>query len=753
MYLKRIEIAGFKSFYSKTIILLPRPQKRKHGVTAIVGPNGSGKSNVCDALKWGLGIQSKKEVRSKKGDDVIFAGSTSKKELRQASVALHFDNSQKSVPIDYETIVITRKIYADKENEYFINDHKVRLLDIMQLLGNAGIGQQSYSIINQGMADRLLLATPIERRKIIEEAAKVKHFQIKKERSEQKLAASKANLEKAESLLLEIKPHLKTLERQAKKKIQQNELQKKLEELSHTYFGYLWHRLMEEKKSNLDARKLFAENRARIEKELAELATALEAAKKSAAPPLDLKSYQVELERIRKQESELLRQLSGHESTMGIMKEKIRFELATATEKVDIPYVKQRLSSVMKQIDQLIAKSKEGIKLADVRNLRKLVLQLSSEISAGVVRKDNTQVIKGLEAKIVACVKEIQSVENHLTHLSEQRRTVDKEISEQSRQNELAKSEATKLEKEYRQMIFQKDTLKDKSNSIEVELAKIEVEEKNLIARTVQITKKAPEHLKYQGPERLNTAGMESEIERLLRQVDVVSAIDEEVVKEYEETRERHEFLSKESEDLKGAIASLKKVIKEMEAKIGERFLKTFNQVNDHFSSYFKIIFGGGSARLFSVDIPVGSAPKKNDGGESVLSAELEAETENPEEIVYQKGIDIKATPPGKKIRNVGMLSGGEKALTSLAFLFAIIGCSPPPFVMLDEVDAALDEANSARFARIIREMAERTQFIIITHNREVMKEAQLLYGVTMQSDGVSRLLSVKLEETEELTI
>jgi len=199
MRLKKIEIKGFKSFYKKTSLIFPKTKDKKNGVVAIVGPNGSGKSNICDALKWGLGVQSKKGFRSKKSKDVIFAGSSLKRSLSSAYVSLYFDNRKKKIPLDYKDVIITRKIYNSGENEYFINNGKTKLKEVLQILGQAGIGQQSYSIVDQGMADRLILINPLERKKIIEEAAKVKHFQIKKEDSLRRMENSKINMEKAQA--------------------------------------------------------------------------------------------------------------------------------------------------------------------------------------------------------------------------------------------------------------------------------------------------------------------------------------------------------------------------------------------------------------------------------------------------------------------------------------------------------------------------------------------------------------------------
>ena len=246
VYLKKLEINGFKSFANKTALdFLPdRPARNashndaggygssggRSGITAIVGPNGSGKSNVADAIRWAIGEQSLKNLRGKKSEDVIFAGTDKKTRLGSASVTLYFDNSDKRIPIEFGEVSITRKIYRSGESEYLINGSRVRLLDIVDLLAKAGIGKDSYCVITQGMSDAVLNATPVERRAIFEDAAGVKQYQIEKERSLRKLASTEENLTRVESLLVEIEPHLKTLKRQAEKASQGKEIASRLRE-------------------------------------------------------------------------------------------------------------------------------------------------------------------------------------------------------------------------------------------------------------------------------------------------------------------------------------------------------------------------------------------------------------------------------------------------------------------------------------------------------------------------------------------
>lgn len=252
-------------------------------------------------------------------------------------------------------------------------------------------------------------------------------------------------------------------------------------------------------------------------------------------------------------------------------------------------------------------------------------------------------------------------------------------------------------------------------------------------------------------------------------QLEQIGGIDPETEKEYQETKERYDFLSQQTNDLNQAIKSLEEVIYELDVNIKDRFDLEFKIISEKFNEYFKILFNGGTAKISKLMIDdiekesaKNTAPSEAGVNDKIIAGltpeEISAQNEVNDKLKRIKflrkhnavglaGIDIQATPPGKKIQTVAMLSGGERALTAIALICAIISANPSPFVVLDEVDAALDEANSERLAQILDDLSNKTQFIVITHNRASMRKASILYGVTMESDGVSKLLSVKLED------
>ena len=209
MYLKSIEMQGFKSFANKTILQF------HDGITGVVGPNGSGKSNVGDAVRWVLGEQSAKQLRGGNMQDVIFSGTETRKPLGYASVAITLDNSDHKLNVDFEEVTVTRRLYRSGESEYLMNGASCRLKDINELFYDTGIGKEGYSIIGQGQIDKILSGKPEERRELFDEAAGIVKFKRRKAVTEKKLAEEQQNLVRVNDILSELTRQLEPLERQS----------------------------------------------------------------------------------------------------------------------------------------------------------------------------------------------------------------------------------------------------------------------------------------------------------------------------------------------------------------------------------------------------------------------------------------------------------------------------------------------------------------------------------------------------------
>ncbi|MGL5329232.1 MAG: chromosome segregation protein SMC, partial [Peptostreptococcaceae bacterium] len=230
MYLKRLELKGFKSFPTKTDIIF------KEGVTAIVGPNGSGKSNISDAVRWVLGEQSVKSLRGEKLEDVIFAGTDTKKPMNYCEVALTIDNSDNQLELDFSEITIKRRAYRNGESEFFLNNKSCRLKDIKEILLDTGIGKDGYSIIEQGKVDEILSNNPLNRRKVFDEACGISKYRYKKQEAERNLKNTKENLERINDIYIEIENQLKPLYNQQTKAKKYIELKEKLKTIEINSF-------------------------------------------------------------------------------------------------------------------------------------------------------------------------------------------------------------------------------------------------------------------------------------------------------------------------------------------------------------------------------------------------------------------------------------------------------------------------------------------------------------------------------------
>ncbi|HBP01148.1 MAG: Chromosome partition protein Smc [Candidatus Moranbacteria bacterium GW2011_GWE1_49_15] len=758
MYLKKVEISGFKSFANKTTLEF-NPAREfsvsegNTGITAIVGPNGSGKSNVSDAIKWAIGEQSMKTLRGKKSEDVIFAGSGTKARLSSAQVTLYFDNSDKRISLEFSEVVITRKLYRSGESEYLINGNRVRLLDITDLLAKAGIGKDSYCVINQGMSDAVLHATPVERRGVLEDAAGVKQYQIKKDRALRKLDSTKENMERVTGLIREIEPHLRMLKRQAEKAQQGKEIAGSLKEKQTSLFSYLWHMFQTERENYSREKNEIGADMMNAQREVDKLSDELS----GEAKVVENESVQDGLEKERNQArqklNEIEREIIVTEGRLVIEKERLASQKVYEIIPVDLKYVQGKLEKIRGDQERLIGMVENAESLEELQDIKEFaraiqqeLFDLHNESGKGEVKiqKDNSKEVKEIQDRIDTFIGKKEELRKIFDENKKLLQELEDKISEEIARSRKSRERFFELEREVRGKQEKLNSLKDKFNDAKIKLARVEVREEDLTNEIRNELKCEVSDLKHDGGE-VDREKLEREISRLKIQMEQIGGIDPMIVEEYQETNTRFDFLTGELADLEKAMDSLREVIKEMDQKISQEFAQAFEQINAEFTKYFRIIFGGGNAHLVKLKVRSGGKRKAKDEIEGEVSAE-DAVAEEDQDAREELGIDIFACPPGKKITNLSMLSGGERSLTSLALLFAIIAHNPPPFAILDEVEAALDEANSRRFGKILQELSSHTQFVAITHNRETMRQASLLYGVTMD-DGVSKLLSVHLDQ------
>ncbi len=418
--------------------------------------------------------------------------------------------------------------------------------------------------------------------------------------------------------------------------------------------------------------------------------------------------------------------------------------------------VEELLNKQHHAIEQLIAAKTFG----DVEKIKPLFQELNKAFSTFAEKitaktPDNAQKKKEFQDTINSIAKTLVTLTDDLT-------SIQKQLQKLSEEEKLKKSAFFALQRQFQERQNELHILVQKENDIRITTAKLDQRKEDL-ERELLNEGIAPAVLPVQkNKSDEDVASLLPEIQKLKHQLELIGGTDPESIAEYHKTKERYDFLTTQSTDLTAAMQSLEGAIQELDDTIKVQFDTAFKTINEEFQKYFKILFGGGNAKLALIkDTPPESLP---------TPSPLLAEEGEVEDVASTKGgsasggkkhkmlkpvivgIDIQATPPGKRLQSIGMLSGGERALTSIALICAFISNNPSPFVVLDEVDAALDEANSERFSRILDDLSGKTQFIAITHNRATMHRAAMLYGVTMGDDGISKVLSVKLEEAKKTT-
>lgn len=722
--LKRLEVSGFKSFAKKTTFDFSTP------VVAIVGPNGSGKSNVAESIRFVLGEQSMKSMRSKRGEDLIWNGSNAVPRAGRATAAIVFDNTSRFLSLDFDDIAVERTVHRDGVNEYRLNGSVVRLKDIHELLAGANIGQSGHHIISQGEADKILAASPKDRREMLEDALGIKIYQYKKDEALRKLEKTEENMRQVEALRREIAPHLRFLKKQVEKIEKAEELRASALSRYHVY-------LKREEEYLTQTKARIDTEYASKQGELRDVHTQVEDAKHVLSQSSDdartkrIVSLTNELEKIRAARADASRAAARLQGQIQA--------LARITERATV---------AASDVAQLADEGEERLTLwtADVQRTPETLAAFLKEFIAKLRALTNRSSsgdgdLASLQADYERSVaKEKELTEDEASRSAELDRIRSElesaRLEERDKERTLFELTAVERDMRYRMGILEgeRERLRLLSDEFEREL----LESAPILGR--EILEYTSVHLVNHVP-REEQEREKRELEKIkIRLEEMGAAGGGEVMKEYQEASERESYLEKEIADLTHSSVQLKALIVDLETELSKRFDEGLGAINKEFTHFFGLLFDGGSAALTRVKEEV-----RRRGAE--VSGDGEGEAPESEDAEVVEGIEISLTIPRKRIKSLVMLSGGERALTSIALIFAMSSVNPPPFLVLDETDAALDEANSKRYGDMITALSKKSQLVVITHNRETMSRAAILYGVTMGGDGVSKVLSVKLEE------
>jgi chromosome segregation ATPase len=765
MFLSSVTMKGFKSFPEKTEL------RFAHGVSVVVGPNGSGKSNITDAVLWALGEQSPGAVRGASMQDVISVGGKNIGARSSAEVEVVIDNSDAGINSDFTEIAITRKLDRSGEGEYRLNGARCRLVDIVEILSDANLGKEMHSVISQGRVDSIVHSKPRERRMLIEEAAGLGKFRKRRRRAELKLKATRDNLDRALDVEREARRALRPLKQQANAaeigaRIEREELGFKAQLVAEELrFGE--DRLEAARKAAAAARK----ERSGLEESLSAVSKRRRAAEERFAERdrertaiwgvlNSLRSGQEKIAISTSAIAERSRILEGRLEGLRVELAPLTFDLGSSGSASERS---KALVEELSEVDAGLESAAEGLRQARSEGPEADRLEALGEVHSGAERATrHARRAEGLlgERHRERLAERMAEVEG-LMLVVEELKTAGKAVGEAVRER-VSRAERTvigdqgdadEIAAELKLCSDQEIEIQSNLRVVAEQVTTAEVEAAHLGDRRAKAAAelgRIGEKLEREIPEAEEPLDEEERetIERRLSNLRLrrerLGPVNPLAQREYEEALEHLEQMLAQREDTERALRELEGIIRDIDAEITRSFDETFAATAENFEEMIGHLFPGGSGRLRSVDLSPAPEPDvegEGEGGEE----EAEATDEDEEATQVDLGVELEVTPAGKRMRQMKLLSGGEKAMTALAFVFAVFLARPCPFYILDEVEAALDDANITRFLEMVRRFSDRTQFIIVTHQKLTMDAADVLYGVSMGGDGVTKVVSRRL--------
>ena len=698
MNISKLEIFGFKSFAKKETILF------NSGITGIVGPNGCGKTNIVDAIRWVLGEQKTKRLRSSKMEEVIFNGASNVKPLGLCEVFLTIENNKGLLPVEYSEVEIGRRLYRSGESEYFINRNNCRLKDISNLFVDTGLTSDAYSVIELNMIEQILSDKDDSRRNMFEEAAGVNKYKSKRRSALKKFDLNSRDLERIDDIIVEIQIQVKALDLQLKRFKRHEKLTNELQELE------------------LDL---------------------------ASARVADLANIIAPLEEMLKKKNKLLQKNTSKKEV-----ESVEFDNARDSylnEKESLSKMKAKVDSLteklLSEIQEKNQESSRGVGLLE-DELQKKISQLNQFDKDYIKIVSNQDVTKNLsdeskekfKNKNYTVIETDKKYEKLKASIQDYKDKIDKYRKEQefdfSKMDESIKKikdkinannlELEKKENDVNKTFIKMESIRAKLDSdkfskddlfYEIKEAEMKIAESKIKKNQIEqsFIEKFGSDVKLKHLKEYNISDMVFRIEKIKRSIDSIGPINWAVKDEHEEKSARLNNLLDQKSDLIDAENNLKEAIKKIDSVAQEQFLKTYNEVKENFETMFTVFFNGGKG---SIELSDGNDPLNSD-------------------------INIFAQPPGKRNNSLKMLSAGEKSLTAIALLFSIYQYKPSPFCILDEIDAPLDDINIKKFTEVIKDYSKTTQFIMVTHNKLTMESADCIYGVTAEKQGISKLMSI----------
>ncbi len=767
MYLRSISMKGFKSFPERTTL------EFSPGVSVIVGPNGSGKSNITDAVLWALGEQSPGAIRGASMQDVISAGGKGISQRRAAEVEVTIDNSDGRAATEFAEIAVERRLDRSGDSGYRLNGARCRLADVTDVLSDTNLGREMHSVISQGRVETIVHSKPRERRLLVEEAAGLGKHRKRRRRAELKLRSARDNLDRALDVEREARARLRPLKRQAQAaelgaRIEREELGLRAQLVSEELrFG------ADRAAAAEEAAKKARGNREQLEQQLSEVSQRRSAAEERfAARDRERTQAWGLLTKLRGEQERVavrVANLSGREAEVEAGLERLRAELGPLTLDVgpgSAPGERARkLEEELGEIDAGLRTAGEGLRVARSGEAAEAAREAAlGDVKAGAERASrHAKRAEGLlgerhreamRARLAAGEALLDDVRSALKAAEAVGAAIRARVERIERKVVGGESDGDEIAEELRACSQQEFELQAEMKHTSDELTRAEVEAAHLGDRRAEAERELAaiaERLGEEIPpaeEALSEearAEIDRRLERLERRRSQIGPVNPLAEQEYDEAREHVEALQAQREDIERSMRELESLIRDIDEEIERAFEQTFAATAKNFEEMVEHLFPGGRGRLRRVSLrPV--RDEERPAGEQEAPSDAEPEPEGEEDEQREElGVEIEVTPAGKSTRKLQLLSGGEKSLVALAFVFAVFLARPCPFYILDEVEAALDDANIDRFLQLIRRFSDRAQFVIVTHQKRTMDAADVLYGVSMGGDGVTKVVSRRL--------
>ncbi|MEK6326074.1 MAG: AAA family ATPase [Actinomycetota bacterium] len=779
MHLSSITIKGFKSFAERTRLVF------SPGVSVVVGPNGCGKSNITDAVLWALGEQSPLAVRGQSMQDMIFAGGEQQSARRYAEVEVVLENSDgAAADSEFSEISIRRRLDRNGDGEYRLNGARCRLVDVIEVLADANLGREMHSVISQGRVEEIVHSKPRDRRLLVEEAAGLGKHRKRRRRAQLKLDRTQENLDRALDVEREARSRLRPLKRQAQAADIQARLEREDGELRATlladelrgHSSELEGAEREAAKAR-DARERIEAEQAKVNRRRSEIEQRLAhrdrertqvwgrlTALRAAHERLSVRAEALSLRR-----GELVEELERHRAALGALAD----EAPAGGEGTDDDPVGsglERISSALETAGQALERARAAdsvsVRAPEVARVREASERAAHgarrvEELLGQRRQDS------LESRVRAATGLLERLDGLLEATAEARAAVSERAAGLERRM-LDQHDADDVTAQLRACSEAEAELQGRLHAMGDSVTESEVRATHLRDRRDEAAAELERISSRLGRE-IVPAGetlsgeerdlLDRKLEGLARRREALGPVNPLAEQEYSDALAHVGRLEEQRQDLESALAELQGLIRDTDRKIRVAFEETFEATERNFEELIEHLFPGGRGRLRLVGEP---GPRLVLGGEATDAGAQggEPDTDPAAPGVADEdaagidgagsGVEIEVTPAGKATRRLSLLSGGEKALVALAFVFAVFLARPSPFYILDEVEAALDDANIDRFLQLVRRFSGRAQFVIVTHQKRTMDAADVLYGVSMGSGGATKVISRRLSHADE---